>query len=330
MEIHAQRVGVTGPHGPLLKPTGLRVPPGELVLVAGPPGAGHTAFGLALSGRLRPSTGTVTPSATVLRQHVVLVDSPDVSEPEASLSLAGVVGEELAMNGRRSSRKAVADWLVARGVDEYLDTRFEYVPADVRCGLMLELAAGRPGARALILDTPDRYHGDPSAWWRLAREHVTPELSVVVLCTSTSAAALDVPAAQLGSDNTAAEVDGAEHHAGRHAAELAGTATVATFAPLPAPAKPVGLADAPTLTDLTRPDSAAPTVPRSRPAAAEPPAEPPTRSDLAPPPGPPSAAARPAERPAARPARAHAEPPAGAPARTDALPATPEDPEETS
>ncbi len=202
MEIHAQRVGVAGPHGPLLKPTGLRVPPGVAVLVAGPPDAGHTAFALVLSGRLRPSTGTVTPTPAELRKQVVLVDSPGVNEPEGSLSLAGVVGEELAMNGKRSGRKAVADWLVERNADEYIDARFEYVPVDVRCALMLELAAGRPGARVLILDTPDRYHGDPQSWWKLAREHVTPELSVVVLCTPASAALLDVPHARLGADNT--------------------------------------------------------------------------------------------------------------------------------
>ncbi|MEJ2856098.1 MULTISPECIES: hypothetical protein [unclassified Saccharothrix] len=201
MEIHAQRVGVAGPHGPLLRPTGLRVPPGEAVLVAGAPGAGHTAFGLVLSGRMRPTTGSVSPDAAALRRHVVLVDSPGVNEPEASLTLAGVVGEELAMNGRRGGRKAVADWLVERGADEYLSTRYEYVPADLRCSLMLELAAGRPGARVLVLDTPDRYHGDPTTWWKLAREQVTAERSVVVLCTTVSAAALDVPAARLGSEN---------------------------------------------------------------------------------------------------------------------------------
>lgn len=201
MRIHARRVGVTGPHGPLLKPTSLLVEPGELVLVAGDPGAGHTALGLVLSGRMRPSTGEVSPSAAELRRHVVLVDSPDVSEPEASLTLAGVVGEELAVNGARSGRKAVADWLVERGADEHLDRRFDQVPAATRCALMLELAAGRPGATTLVLDSPDRYHGDPQGWLELARGHVTPERSVVALCTTTSAAVLDVPVARIGADN---------------------------------------------------------------------------------------------------------------------------------
>ncbi|NUT46507.1 MAG: hypothetical protein HOV94_04170 [Saccharothrix sp.] len=203
--IHARRVGVTGPHGPLLAPTSLRVEPGGLVLVAGEPDGGQTAFGLVLAGRLRPSTGEVSPSAAELRRHVVLVDSPGVSEPEPALTLAAVVGEELAVNGARSGRKAVADWLVERGAEEHLDRRFEQVPAATRCELMLELAAGRPGATTLVLDSPDRYHGDPAGWWALARRHVTPDRSVVALCTTTSATVLGVPAARIGADNVTEE-----------------------------------------------------------------------------------------------------------------------------
>ena len=136
MEIHAQRVGVTGAHGPLLRPTTLRIGPGEFALVAGDPGDGHTALGLALSGRLRPSTGSVLldgrDAAAELRAKVALVDAPEVNEPEAALTLRTVVGEELAMIGRRGGRKAVADWLVEHGADEHADSRFEHVPADLR------------------------------------------------------------------------------------------------------------------------------------------------------------------------------------------------------
>ncbi|MFD9741664.1 ABC transporter ATP-binding protein [Umezawaea sp. NPDC059074] len=206
MEIHAQRVGVTGAHGPLLRPTTLRIGPGEFALVAGDPGDGHTALALALSGRLRPSTGSVLldgrDAPADLRKRVALVDAPDVNEPEAALTLRTVVGEELAMIGRRSGRKAVADWLVEHGADEHADSRFEHVPADLRCALLLELAASRPGVGALVLDSPDRYHGTPETWLALAKAKVTPERSVVVLCSTSSARLLDVPAARLGEDNT--------------------------------------------------------------------------------------------------------------------------------
>lgn len=209
MEIHAQRVGVTGAHGPLLRPTTLRIGAGELVLVAGEPGAGHTALGLALSGRLRPSTGSVlldgADHPSELRRRVTLVDAPEVNEPEAALRLSTVIGEELAMVGRRSGRKAVADWLVEHGAEEHADQRFEHVPADLRCSLLLELAASRPGVGTLVLDSPDRYHGTPETWLALARAQVTEERSVVVLCSTSTARLLDVPAARLGEDNTPEE-----------------------------------------------------------------------------------------------------------------------------
>ncbi|MBW4719922.1 ABC transporter ATP-binding protein [Saccharothrix obliqua] len=283
MEIHAQRVGVAGPHGPLLKPTSLRVPPGELLVVAGPPDTGQTALGLVLSGRLRPSSGEVTPSAGELREHVVLVDSPGVNEPEGSLSLGAVVGEELAMNGQRSGRKAVADWLVDRGADEHLNTRYEYVPADVRCAVMLELAAERPGARVLVVDTPDRYHDDPAEWLRLAGERVTPDLSVVVLCTTTSAELLGVPVARIGTDNSApAEPD----HAPKHARPA--EATQPAFAPVS------GVFDA---TSPHAPPTGRPTPPEATPPEATPPEATPQTS-----PAPPTGAspARPTDQPTAK------------------------------
>lgn len=54
---------------------------------------------------------------------------------------------------------------------------------------------------ALVLDSPDRYHPDPREWLALAHDHVTPERSVVVLCSNSSAHLLDIPHARLGEDN---------------------------------------------------------------------------------------------------------------------------------
>ncbi|GHH50551.1 ATP-binding cassette domain-containing protein [Lentzea cavernae] len=201
MEIHASRAGVNGGHGPLLRPTSLSVKPGELTLVAGEPGGGHTALALLLSGRMKPSTGTVSPDAKTLRKRVVLVDAPEVNEPEEALTLSAVVGEELAMNRMPSGKKAVHDWLVEHAADEHADKRFEHVPAQTRCAVMLDLAAARPGVTALVLDCPDRYHPNPREWFALAHDFVTPERSVVVLCSNSSAHILDIPHARLGEDN---------------------------------------------------------------------------------------------------------------------------------
>jgi hypothetical protein len=177
------------------------VKPGELTLVAGEPGTGHTAFGLLLSGRMKPSTGTVSPDAKILRKRAVLIDAPEVNEPEEALTLTAVVGEELAMNGMPSGKKAVHDWLVEHAADEHATKRFEHVPPHTRCAVMLELSSERPGVTTLILDCPDRYHPNPREWFALAHNYVTPERSVVALCSNSSAHILDIPHARLGEDN---------------------------------------------------------------------------------------------------------------------------------
>jgi hypothetical protein len=51
------------------------------------------------------------------------------------------------------------------------------------------------------MDCPDRYPGIPETWWALAQKQVTPERSVVALCTTATARLLDVTAARLGAEN---------------------------------------------------------------------------------------------------------------------------------
>jgi ABC-type multidrug transport system ATPase subunit len=205
VEIHAQQVGVDGPHGPLLRPTSLRIGPGQLVLVSGEPGAGHTALALALAGQLRPSTGAVLldgrPDNAALRQRVAVVDAPQVTEPDEALKLSALVGEELALNGAPAGRKAVAAWLDERAASQYAASRVRALPGPVRTRVLVELAAARPGVQALVLDCPDRHTGDARSWWELARRAAEPPRTVVALCTDSSAHLLGVPAARLGEQN---------------------------------------------------------------------------------------------------------------------------------
>ena len=202
MEIHVQSVGVDGAHGPLLEPTSLRVRTGELALVAGEPGTGHTAFALALGGRMKPSVGEVLldgkPDDAGLRQRVAIVDAPDVSAPEEALTLGTVLGEELAFAHQPANRKAVADWLLAHDAREHAGVRFESVPAEVRTRLLVEVAAQRPGIEALVLVLPDRHGAGPHTWWTTATQAAERGLAVVVLCSLTSARLLDVSAAHIG------------------------------------------------------------------------------------------------------------------------------------
>lgn len=202
MEIRAERVGVNGPHGPLLQPTSLQVRGGELAVVTGEPGDGHTSLALALAGRIRPSHGEVTldgrSDAAALRRHVALVDTPDVNEPEDGLRLRDAIGEELSHARQRASRKSVQDWLTAQEAASYARERVENIPPDVRTRLLIEAAAARPGVQALMITEPDRHTSDPGTWWPLAMRQAERGLAVVVLCAPATTYALPTPAARLG------------------------------------------------------------------------------------------------------------------------------------
>lgn len=206
MEILARGVSVDGPHGPLLRPTSLRIRTGELVLVAGQPGSGHTALALALAGQLRPDTGDVLldgrPDRAGLRRRVAVVDAPQVTEPDDALKLSAVVAEELALAGAPAGRAAVGTWLAGRDAGQHAASRLRVVPADVRTRLLADLAAARPGVEVLVLDCPDRHTDDPAAWWDIAQTHAARGLAVVALSTGSAARHLDVTPASLGEENT--------------------------------------------------------------------------------------------------------------------------------
>ncbi|GAA2774268.1 hypothetical protein [Saccharopolyspora taberi] len=208
MEIVAEGVEVNGAHGPLLERTSLRVRDGQLLLVAGDVHFGRTAMALALSGRLQPGRGTVRLDGAVsparLRDAVVVVDAPGVTEPEGAVSVRTVVAEGLSMAGRPSRRSRVRSWLTEHSAGQHERERFENLPAPVRTRLLIDLAR-ETGARALVLDSPDRHGGDPSTWYSLARGEAEQGRAVVVLCSPHSAHRLRAPHALLGEDNRAGE-----------------------------------------------------------------------------------------------------------------------------
>jgi energy-coupling factor transporter ATP-binding protein EcfA2 len=175
----------------LLEPTSLTVRSGERLLVAGEPGHGHTALALALGGRLRVDAGAVEldgkRSGRLLRRSVALVDVPGVSEPDAVLPLGSVVAEELAMAGLPTRHGAVGAFLAARGMEHLASFPLEAVPPAARVRVLAEIAAQRPGVVALVLTVPDRFGGDPRAWWGLAAELAAVGYAVVVTCTDASA-----------------------------------------------------------------------------------------------------------------------------------------------
>lgn len=205
MRVRADRVSVDGPHGTLLPPTSLTVEHGQLAIVHGEPGVGVTAFGLALAGRIKPTSGTVTlddglaaASAAKLREIVAVVDAPGVSEPDDALPVRVVIGEELALAHLPAGKDDVARWLADNEVAAFADSRFENLDARVRTRLLVTLAASRKGVRMLVLDTPDRHTSDVDSWSEPAREHAGRGLAVVVLTATTPLVALAEPPALIG------------------------------------------------------------------------------------------------------------------------------------
>ncbi|WP_372667093.1 ABC transporter ATP-binding protein [Amycolatopsis kentuckyensis] len=211
MQVRADRVSLEGHHGTLLPPTSLTVGEGDLAIVHGEPGVGVTAFGLALAGRLKPSTGTVHAEGADagLTELVAVVDAPGVSEPDDALALRVVVGEELALAHRPAGKEDVAAWLAAHDAAPFAGTRFENLAPALRTRLLTELAAERKGVRLLVLDTPDRHTSDVGSWAGLAREQAGRGLAVVVLTATTPLSALPFPPALLG----AVEQPEPQHHA---------------------------------------------------------------------------------------------------------------------
>ncbi|SEP20767.1 ABC transporter ATP-binding protein [Amycolatopsis saalfeldensis] len=200
MQVRADRVSLTGAHGILLPPTSLTAEDGCLTIVHGEPGVGITALGLALAGRVKPTTGTVTTDVDGhLRDLVAVVDAREVSEPDEALTLRVVAGEELALAHRPAGKEDVARWLAAHDAAPFANSRFENLEPALRTRLLAALAAERRGIRVLVLDTPDRHTSDVESWAAVAREHAERGLAVVVLAATTPVSALPYPPALIGS-----------------------------------------------------------------------------------------------------------------------------------
>lgn len=203
MELRAYAISVQGPHAPMLNPTSVAVGDHELVLLAGYPGPGHVAAALSLSGRLHPDGGEVMldgkTDGRVLRQRVAVVDAPGITEPDDALPVKSVVGEELAIAGKKAGGKAVTAWLEEHGWHEYADKRFEHLSIAVRTELLAELTVARADVEVVILTMPDRHGGDPHDWYALGKDLASRGYGVIITCADASARLLGVAAAQLGS-----------------------------------------------------------------------------------------------------------------------------------
>jgi ABC-type hemin transport system ATPase subunit len=205
MELVATAISVRGPHAQMLDTTSVKVADHELVLLAGYPGPGHVAAALGLSGRLRPDTGQVRldglADAGLLRRRVAVVDAPGITEPDDALPVQTVVGEELAIAGRKAGRKAVLEWLDEHEAAEHAGKRFEHLPVPARTRLLAELTVARPDVKVVILTMPDRHGGDPHEWYTVGRDLASRGYGVIITCADASARLLGVHAARLGAQD---------------------------------------------------------------------------------------------------------------------------------
>mgnify|MGYP001759188523 FL=1 len=66
----AHGIGVVGEEGPVFGPLDLELPDKKLVFLSGRDGSGRTALALALSGRMRLSTGTLEVCGHKKQKHI--------------------------------------------------------------------------------------------------------------------------------------------------------------------------------------------------------------------------------------------------------------------
>lgn len=197
----------------LLPRTSLEVHPGEVAVAVGQPGGGHTALALALAGRIRLDHGQVllgdpdhpgppVGSPKVLQRSVMLVDVPGVTEPEGSIPLHTIVGEELAMAGRKASRAAVRDWLEDNALGHHRDSAMDEVPPLSRIIALSRLATLRPGSRFLVLAYPERHGVPPADWLRRGRQLADEGHGVLITASAAVDTAVDAPVFTIGDEGT--------------------------------------------------------------------------------------------------------------------------------
>lgn len=189
-----------GASGSALPETSLEMNTGRAVLTVLETEQRPTVLSLIVSGRMKPSTGSVTidgaGSRRELRKRLAIVDALDVSEPHADVRFAEVVAEELMFAGRMPAPWAVRNWLDEHGMREQERVPMGQLQPEVRIRALAELALLREGVDGLILVSPDRHGGDPLEWWHIASELADRDVAVLAISGFASAALIDAASAE--------------------------------------------------------------------------------------------------------------------------------------
>ena len=204
-DIEVKKLAINKGHIPIIEPTSLRIKQGDLTLIVGETEVSQVAFALSLAGRMKLSSGSVkidnNENPELLQEMVALVDVPNISEPDDVMKLETIVGEELAIAGRKAMPKHVRAFLQQNKISKYAKETFETLPNKIRYDVLMKLASIRPNTKVLLLAEPDRLGGKPEIWWRIAKKYNKLGFTVVVQCRESSARILGEEYFRLGENN---------------------------------------------------------------------------------------------------------------------------------
>lgn len=165
----ADEFSIDGRHGPLVEPTSLSVAAGELLLVHAEPQTSRTALALGLSARMRPDAGMVAwdGDATLagVRTISMIVDSPQINEPESHIRVRDLVAEDLALHpGPFWRRSSVQAWLERHHATALAGEFVDAIDPLERLRILTHLALEDHQTQLLVVDTPDRHAIPDDAW----------------------------------------------------------------------------------------------------------------------------------------------------------------------
>lgn len=172
---------IDGRRHTLLPATTLEARRGEVLLVQANGQERRTALSLALTGRMKPSTGTVVlghdDSLAALRRRSAIVDAPEVNAPEHHLTIRSLAAEDLALVPFRfRDRTRPSDWLRRNGFEDILGRWIEEVDPGRLLHLQLALALANKDVELVVVDSPDRHTSDDESWLPLLTRLAAGEL----------------------------------------------------------------------------------------------------------------------------------------------------------
>lgn len=179
--LSALELHINGRHHTLLPSTSLEASRGEVLLIQGDGQESRTALALALTGRMKPSSGTVAlghdDSMAALRKRSAVVDSPEVSAPENHLTVRSLVSEDLALvPWKFRDRTRPTAWIIKHGFRDILEKWVEELESERLLQLQLSLALADQNVELVVIDSPDRHSSNPLTWLPSLEQAATGQL----------------------------------------------------------------------------------------------------------------------------------------------------------